>query len=166
VSEVAESARNGVTACLCNARQHPLSLSVCSPEQAALDDDDDAASAGPMSARPPLSARSRSATPRVPVLQKQVCWLTSNSNMQTLPMRSLDVLTHITWLHAPMQETPWQHTTQSLLLQALGQLDSMPFATARQRSTKASPVLVTTLVQMVSTNHSLLVQTVNMLGAH
>ena len=45
-----------------------------SHEQAAVDDDD-ASSAGPMSARPPLSARGRAATPRIVAAHVEVCWV-------------------------------------------------------------------------------------------
>lgn len=75
--------------------------------------DGGASSAGPLSARRPLSARSRSATPRFLA-----------------------------------EEMPPQHEVQGYLVDALAQLESMPFAAARHHTAHASPVLVHTLVDM------------------
>ena len=51
---------------------HTVQFAGWSFEQAALDDDD-ASSAGPMSARPPLSARDRAAVPRIATAPVEVC---------------------------------------------------------------------------------------------
>lgn len=42
-----------------------------------------------------------------------------------------------------------QHQALGFIVQALGQLDSMPFAPARRATASVSPVLVHTLVSLV-----------------